>query len=46
MNNYLRPYKICSEYFKENRVYTNYNGFSTTETFNKDVLEGKYEINI
>lgn len=28
--------------FKENRVYTNYNGFSTTETFNKDVLEGFY----
>lgn len=32
--------------FKENRVYTNYNGFSTTETFNKDVLEGNYETNI
>lgn len=32
--------------FNENRVYTNYNGFSTTETFNKDVLEGYYETNI
>ena len=32
--------------FGENRVYTNYNGFSTTETFNKDVLEGYYETNI
>lgn len=32
--------------FKENRVYTNYNGFSTSETFNKDVLEGNYETNI
>ena len=32
--------------FSENRVYTNYNGFSTTETFNKDVLGGYYETNI
>lgn len=32
--------------FSKNRVYTNYNGFSTTETFNKDVLKGYYETNI
>ena len=32
--------------FSENRVYTDYNGFSTTETFNKDVLGGYYETNI
>ena len=30
------------EAFKNNRIYTDYNGFKTSETFDKDVLEGYY----
>lgn len=38
--------KLLELKFSDNRIYTDYNGFTTSETFNKDVLEGNYEINI
>lgn len=42
---YLKEQYILNA-FSDNRIYTDYNGFTTSETFNKDVLEGNYEINI